>query len=161
MLLNGGYLLGPGRSESAFAPLRIGERCLDPLDRFVLCQDHLRDAVSGVNGIRFPAQIQQNYANFAPVSWVDGARRVGHGDGMLQGETAARTHLRFISRWNLQREAGGHQARNSGLQQRVLHGVQIHAGIFGWTVGVGGQDGGGMDTLDLAAEVPDTAGIED
>ena len=61
-------VLSSRRPEAALAALRILQVAFFPLDLFVPRHDHLRDAVAGVNGIRFAAQIEQNHAEFASVS---------------------------------------------------------------------------------------------
>ena len=100
------------------------------------------------------AQVQQNHAHLAAIARVDGAGRVGHGDGVLQRQAAARPHLRFVARGQLDGQAGRHQARHARLEDHVFHRAQVHAGVFAWAVGVGGQDGGGVDALDSDLHSP-------
>ena len=46
------------------------------------------------------------------------------------------------------RQAGGHQPRSARLQRGVLHGAQVHAGVFLGSMRVRGQDGQRVDALD-------------
>src|SRR4051794_37265683 len=53
--------------------------------------------------------VDQEHADFATIVGVDGARRVQHGDAVLCGEPGARAHLRLVSLWQCDHEAGRDQ----------------------------------------------------
>src|ERR1035438_3075351 len=140
--------LAPRRPEAAGAARGIGQIALQPLHRLIARQNHLRDPVPGVDGVRLTPQIQQDHAHFAAIPGVNRPRRVGNRDRVLQRQTATRPHLRFVSRRNLDGETGRHQARRPGFQHDVLHRVQIHAGVLVWSVSVPRQGGLCVGALD-------------
>src|ERR1035437_9206371 len=109
----------PRRSESARPAARIGQIALFPLYRLVARHNHLGDAGAGVNRVWLASQVQQDHANLATIPRVDGARRIGHGDGMVQSQPAARPHLRFAAHGRLDDQAGGDQPRDAWLERDV------------------------------------------
>jgi thymidylate synthase ThyX len=86
-------------------------------------------------------QIEQNHFDLAPVSRIDGGRRVRHGDGMLQREAAARADLRFVTRRQLNGQAGGDSQWNSRLERHAVYRAQVHASVFTRAVRVFGKHG--------------------
>ena len=66
-----------------------------PVYGFVTGNDHLGDAFTIVDNKRFVREIDQDDADFAPIVGIDGTRRVGHGDTVLQSQTGTRTYLRL------------------------------------------------------------------
>src|SRR5205807_322970 len=118
-----------------------------PFHGLIPSYDDLRDAVAGADRVRLAAEVQKNDADFAAITRVDGAGRIRHSDGVLQGQTAARTHLRFVTGRRLDSQAGGYQARHAGFQRDVFYRVQVHTGILRRPVGVSGQDGARVDAM--------------
>ncbi len=54
-----------------------------------------------LNLVVLAAKVQQNHFDFAAIAGIDGRRCIGYGDGVLQRQAAARAHLRFVARWQL------------------------------------------------------------
>ena len=113
--------LPPRGTKPSRPARRIGQFPFHPFHRFIARHDHLGDPIAGAHGVRLAAQIQQNYAQFATITGVDGARRIGHGDGVLQREPATRPDLRLIPRRDLHRQTGRHHARHPRFQGGVFH----------------------------------------
>jgi hypothetical protein len=128
--------LPPRGTKPSRPARRIGQFPFHPFHRFIARHDHLGDPVAGAHGVRLAAQIQQNHAQFAAITGVDGARRIGHGDGVLQRQPATRTHLRLIPRRDFHCQTGRHHARHARFQGGVFHRAQVHPGVFLGPVGV-------------------------
>ncbi len=112
-----------------------------PLDRFVAGDHHLRDAIAGMDFERFAAEVLQNDADLAAITWIDGGGAVWQGDGMLQSESAAGANLRFETGGQFDGKAGRHKLRFVRREGDCFDGVKVHAGIFFGAVGVAGNDG--------------------
>jgi CubicO group peptidase (beta-lactamase class C family) len=139
--------LPPRRAKSTRSARRIGQLPLHPLHRLITRYDHLGNAVARMDRVSVAPQIQQDYTKLAAISGVDRPRRVGHGDGVLQRQAAARTHLGFVPRRNLHHQSGRHQPGHAGLQRGLFHRAEVHAGVFVRAVSVFRQDGIGPELL--------------
>ena len=102
---------------------------LDEIALFVLGKHHLGDALPVVDDEVFLREVDEQHHDFAAIVGINGARRVEHGDAMLQGKTAARTYLRLISHWQSHEKA----RRNQSALHRMEHdgfvdvSTQVHA----------------------------------
>ena len=83
---------------------------LDEIALFVLGKHHLGDALPIVDDEIFLREVDEQHHDFAAIVGIDGARRVEHGDAMLQGKTAARTNLCLISHWQSHEKARRNQS---------------------------------------------------
>ena len=94
-------------SETAGAALGVVEaRHLVELGAHHRRYDELRNPLAAAHDERLVPRIEQDHLEFAAVVTVDGARRVGQHDAVLQGETAARSDLGFVARRNGDCETG-------------------------------------------------------
>jgi hypothetical protein len=73
---------------------------------------------------------------------------------MLQGQAAARPHLRFVPGRDFDRQSGRHQAGGAGFEEYIFYRVQIHSGILAGSVSVAGQDGLRVGSLDSDLHSP-------
>ena len=64
-----------------------------PLSLFMTRYHHLCDAFAVGNEEWFIREVDQDDTDFATIVGIDGARSIQHGDAMLDGQAAARTHL--------------------------------------------------------------------
>ena len=62
------------------------------------CDDHLRHALTVVDGEGLLREVDEQHAHLAAVVCIDGAGAVQHGDAMLQGQSAAWPHLGLVAR---------------------------------------------------------------
>src|SRR5690348_2978815 len=94
--------LPPRRSESSRAASRIPQLCFVPLHRLIARHHQLRNAIAFFYDVRGTAQVKHDYANLAAITGVDRAEVNRH--RVLQPQPAARPHLRFVSRRQLDRD---------------------------------------------------------
>ena len=75
--------------------------------------------------------VDEDDADLSAVAGVDGAGRVQHGDGVAQGETAARPYLALGARRQLDGETGADQPGLAGRNLDVGRREQVEAGVAG------------------------------
>jgi hypothetical protein len=97
------------------------------------------DAVGG-------AEIEHDDANLAAVAGIDGAEV--YRDGVLQGESTARAHLRFVTRRKFDGDDGGNGLREAGHQDGAFERAEIHGGVFVGPVRVAWENGVGVQFFD-------------
>ena len=105
-------------SEAAAATLGVAEFLhLYDFGLLVAGDDHLGDALAVVDDEVFLREVDEDDAYFAAVVGVDGAGRVEHRDALLQRQSAAGPHLRFVAHWQLHEKPRLHEPAFHGLQR--------------------------------------------
>ncbi len=83
-----------GASEAAVASVGIFEGIGDePLDFFVLGDDHLAEAFAWFDGEWLVGEVDDDDFDFATVVAVDGCRCVGYGEAFPEGQAATGSYL--------------------------------------------------------------------
>jgi len=132
-------MLPPGRSEPPRAARRWAKLALFPFDRFVTRYDQLRDAIAFFNRIVGAAEVEHDHADLAAVAGIDGAEV--NGDRVLERESAARPHLRLMTRRQFDGDASGNALRDARREHHSLEGAEIETGVFIGAMRIAGQDG--------------------
>ena len=100
------------------------------------------DALTGLDGVSFFAQVDHRHLQFAPVVAVHDTHAVGHAQAVLDGKAAAGIHQRHaVGTGQFDGKAGGHQRPLHGLEGEgcIQHGAQVGGSRAGG--GVGGHLG--------------------
>ena len=88
-------------TKSASTALRFGKFLnFNHFGLLATCKNDLRNAVAIVDDERLVGKVYEDLLQFAAIIGVDGARRIQYRNAVLESETAARTHLTFITFWN-------------------------------------------------------------
>ena len=105
---------------------------------FVLCDNHLCDALTIVHHKLFTGEVHQNNPDFSAVVGIDGSRRIEHGDTFLQGQSATRPHLSLIAFGQGNKKPGGDEPPLKRFQHNgsfevgpKIHTGALHRGISG------------------------------
>ena len=108
--------LDAGRAEAADSAIGFREGIgLDDVRPDDGTEDGLSDTHSLFDGEGFGAEIDENHADFSPVSLVDGSGGIDHGDSVSDCETASRAELQFGGGREFEGETGVNQGPCAGL----------------------------------------------
>lgn len=126
--------LTPRRTKSTRPARRIPKFTFFPLHRFIFRNDELRDAIGGMNRIILLPKVQQYDANLAAIPRVDSSRAIRQSNRMLQRQTAARPHLRFVTGRKRDRNSGRNRLWHVRFQDHRSRSAKIHPRVFQGTV---------------------------
>src|SRR6185312_10621926 len=87
-----------GRSEASRSSARIAQFPFLPLHGFITRDNHLGDPVAAMHDIMILAEVEQDDADLAAITRVDGRRAIGQRDGVIECQSAARADLRLAAR---------------------------------------------------------------
>src|SRR5574338_544734 len=90
--------------------------------------DDLRDPLAAPDRERLVAMVNHDDLHFSAIIAVDRARRVGHGDAMLQRQPRPRPDLDFVTVGDGDLEAGGDRMPLAGLKIEILGRDHVHPG---------------------------------
>ena len=96
------------------------------------CYHHLADTFAGFDGLRLAAEVDEDDAHLAAIVGIDGTGCVEYGQSAFEGETAARTYLRLITRRQFDEQTCRNQSALHRLQRNRLVDMasDIHTGCL-------------------------------
>ena len=120
-----------GTAEAALAPFGRS-KCIDKFQRHFrkFCNHHLRDPVAAPDREGFLPVIEDDHPDFAAIAGVDGSRRIGQSDVVLQRQSATGANLRLESRRQLQKYSGRDQYAAANRKLHVAPAAQIKGGVI-------------------------------
>jgi hypothetical protein len=107
--------------------IKLGD--LNEIGGLMTGDDHLCHTLAVVHDEFFLRQVHQQHTHLATIVGVDGAGCIQHGDSLLQGQSATRSHLCLVTLGQCDKQPCRHQAALQWFQHDALRKVstQVHA----------------------------------